>query len=102
MLWAIFVTYIITHHGLIAAAISTLSMLISEPTAKKQCKEDIYVYPVATLPITKKILRVLFRWNVLKGHLKQHAPSTPKAILQTSVSLLCVQIMVCLCLFDTV
>ena len=44
MLWSIFITYIITHHGLggfsglinglIAAAIGALSMLMSEPTAK--------------------------------------------------------------------
>ena len=55
MLWSIF-TYIITHHrlggfsglinGLIEAAIGALSMLTSEPTAKKQCKEDTYVCPL--------------------------------------------------------
>ena len=56
MLWSIFITYIITHHGLggfsglinglIAAAIGALSMLMSEPTAKKLCKEDMYVCPL--------------------------------------------------------
>ena len=56
MLWSIFITYIITHHGLggfsglinglIAAAIGALSMLMSEPTAKKLCKEDVYVCPL--------------------------------------------------------
>ena len=45
--------YIVTHHGmgrfsglingLIVAAIGALRMLMSEPTAKKQCKEVIYV-----------------------------------------------------------
>ena len=56
MLWSIFITYILTHHGLggfsglinglIAAAIRALSMLMSEPTAKKLCKEDMYVCPL--------------------------------------------------------
>ena len=56
MLWSIFITYVITHHGLggfsgltnglIAAAIGALSMLMSEPTAKKLCKEDVYVCPL--------------------------------------------------------
>ena len=56
MLWSIFITYIITHHGLggfsglinglIAAAIDALSMLMSEPTAKKLCKEDMHVCPL--------------------------------------------------------
>ena len=56
MLWYIFITYIITHHGLagfsglinglIAAAIGALSMLMSEPTTKKLCKEDMYVCPL--------------------------------------------------------
>ena len=56
MLWSIFITYIITHHGLggfsglinglIAAAIGALSMLMSEPTAKKLCKEDMYFCPL--------------------------------------------------------
>ena len=56
MLWSIFITYIITNHGLggfsglinglIAAAIGALSMLMSEPTAKKLCKEDMYVCPL--------------------------------------------------------
>ena len=56
MLWSIFITYIITHHGLggfsgvinglIAAAIGALSMLMSEPTTKKLCKEDMYVCPL--------------------------------------------------------
>ena len=56
MLWSIFITYIITHHGLggfsgpinglIAAAIGALSMLMSEPTAKKLYKEDMYVCPL--------------------------------------------------------
>ena len=55
VLWSIFITYILTHHGLggfsglinglIAAAIGALSMLMSEPTAKKLCKEDMYVCP---------------------------------------------------------
>ena len=56
MLWSIFITYIITHHGLggfsglinglIAAAIGALSMLMFEPTAKKLSKEDMYVCPL--------------------------------------------------------
>ena len=56
MLWSIFITYIITHHGLggfsglinglIAAAIGALSMLMFEPTAKKLCKKDMYVCPL--------------------------------------------------------
>ena len=57
MLWSIFITYIITHHGLggfsglinglIAAAIGALSMLMSEPTAKSYVlKEDMYVCPL--------------------------------------------------------
>ena len=33
-------------NGLIAAAIGALSMLMSEPTAKKLCKEDMYVRPL--------------------------------------------------------
>ena len=54
--WSIFITYIITHHGLegfsglinglIAAAIGALSMLMSKPSAKKLCKEDMYVCPL--------------------------------------------------------
>ena len=59
------ITYIITHHGLggfsglisglIAAAIGALSMLMSEPTAKKLCKEDMYnmfVLSIATFTFT--------------------------------------------------
>ena len=33
-------------NGLIAAAIGAFSTLMSEPTAKKQCKEDMYVCPL--------------------------------------------------------
>ena len=31
---------------MIAAGIGALSMLMSEPTAKKLCKEDMYVFPL--------------------------------------------------------
>ena len=33
-------------NGLIAAAFGALSMLMSEPTVKKQCKEGMYVCPL--------------------------------------------------------
>ena len=69
MVWSIF-TCIITPHGLggfsvlinglIAAAIGTLGMLTSEPTAKKQCKEDTYVCPL-TLATLHYILRCSLR-----------------------------------------
>ena len=37
---------LISGHRLIAAAIGALSMLMSEPTAKRRCKEDTYVCPL--------------------------------------------------------
>ena len=63
MLWSIFITYIITHHGLggfsglihglIAAAIGALSMLMSEPTAKSYVKRTcMFVLSIATFTFT--------------------------------------------------
>ena len=63
MLWSIFITYIITHHGLggfsglinglIAAAIGALSMLMSEPTAKSYVKKTcMFVLSIATFTFT--------------------------------------------------
>ena len=63
MLWSIFITYIITHHGLggfsglinglIAAAIGALSMLMSEPTAKSHVKRTcMFVLSIATFTFT--------------------------------------------------
>ena len=55
-LWSIFVTYIISHHGLggiselinglIAAAIGALYTDVRAHRKKKQCKEDTYVCPL--------------------------------------------------------
>ena len=61
--WSIFITYIITHHGLegfsglinglIAAAIGALSMLMSEPTAKSYVKRTcMFVLSIATFTFT--------------------------------------------------
>ena len=63
MLWSIFITYIITHHGLggfsglinglIAAAIGALSMLMSEPTAESYVKRTcMFVLSIATFTFT--------------------------------------------------
>ena len=63
MLWSIFITYIITHHGLggfsglinglIAAAIGALSMLMSKPTAKSYVKRTcMFVLSIATFTFT--------------------------------------------------
>ena len=63
MLWSIFITYIITHHGLggfsglinglIAAAIGALSMLMSEPTAESYVKRTcMFVLSIATYTFT--------------------------------------------------
>ena len=63
MFWSIFITYIITHHGLggfsglinglIAAAIGALSMLMSEPTAKSYVKRTcMFVLSIATFTFT--------------------------------------------------
>ena len=62
MLWSIFITYIITHHGLggfsglinglIAAAIGALSMLMSEPTAESYVKRTcMFVLSIATFTL---------------------------------------------------
>ena len=66
MLWSIFITYIITHHGLggfsglinglIAAAIGALSMLMSEPTVKSYVKRTcMFVLSIATFTCTFKV-----------------------------------------------
>ena len=63
MLWSIFITYIITHHGLggfsglinglIAAAIGALSKLMSEPSAKSYVKRTcMFVLSIATFTFT--------------------------------------------------
>ena len=63
MLWSIFITYIITDHGLggfsglinglIAAAIGALSMLMSEPTAESYVKRTcMFVLSIATFTFT--------------------------------------------------
>ena len=60
MLWSIFVTYIISQHGLggfsglinglIAAVIDALSILMSEPTAKTNVKRTrVFVLSLVTL-----------------------------------------------------
>ena len=64
MLWSIFVTYIITDHGLgefselinglIAAAIGALSIVMSEPTATSNVKKTrSFVLSLATLHYIK-------------------------------------------------
>ena len=66
VLWSIFVTYIITHHGLggfsglinglIAAVNGNLSMLMSEPTAKSNVKRtSMFVLSITTLHYTVHI-----------------------------------------------
>ena len=92
MLWSIFITYIITHHGLggfsglinglIAAAIGALSMLMSEPTVKKLCKEDMYACPLnrdiyiyiynvmGSLKSVNKLTNTLFSLQLKNGWLE--------------------------------
>ena len=80
MLWSIFVTYIITHHGLggfsgfinglIAAAFGALSMLMSEPTVKSNVKRTcmfvllITTLHIYTLHITTELCYELFNSDV--------------------------------------
>ena len=83
MLWCIFITYIITHHGLgglsglinglIAAAIGALSMLMSEPTAKSYVKSTcMFVLSIATFTLhynqstSKESLIIIF--SFYSGH----------------------------------
>ena len=67
-------TYISTHHGLgglsrlinglIAAAISTLRMLMSEPTAEMQCKEYVGdIVPVVVVYLCSLTSALIMGWE---------------------------------------
>ena len=77
MLWSIFITYIITHHGLggfsglinglIAAAIGALSMLMSEPTAKSYVMWTcMFVLSIATFTFTFTFTKCQWETMVLE------------------------------------
>ena len=90
MLWSIFVTYIITHHGLegfselrnglIAAIIGALSMLMSEPTVKSNVKRTrMFVLSLTSLRYITLHYRLT---NTIRLTLKM----TSAQVVETSVT----------------